>query len=134
VGTHRGGHRLGRRVLLILSGPATLTEFAQRLVQMNATLQIQTALNLDGAASSGLMYRSGTSGYREVGNIKTLIGSAILVNPIGNSRLSATSPIGNTLESPQEQLTFSEAPIKIMDDSAVRITDAGLVLRTPIPS
>jgi hypothetical protein len=69
------------RVLLIVSESATLAEFVEGLLRLNSTLQIQSALNLDGGFSSGLMYQEGKQQYRQVGSTKTLIGSAILVQP-----------------------------------------------------
>ena len=68
------------RVLLIVSGPVTASEFADHLVQLNSVLHIGVALNLGlYGYSSGLMYQPGKRQYQQIGAIKTLIGSAILV-------------------------------------------------------
>lgn len=68
------------RLLLIVSDAVTLDGFADRLLRLNAELQVDVALNLDGGSSSGLMYKAGGGDYVRVGYTKGLVGSAIIVH------------------------------------------------------
>jgi uncharacterized protein YigE (DUF2233 family) len=86
------------RVLLIVSDPVTLAELSDRLLQMTFAAPIDSALNLDGGFSSGLIYQSADFVLQQVGNTKTLIGSAILVKPGGGSPRS-----GNTVIVPAKE-------------------------------
>jgi hypothetical protein len=68
------------RVLLVISDAVDLTTLVDEMLRLQGDLQILDALNLDGAYSSGLMYKAGAGNFRTVGNTKNLIGSAIVIS------------------------------------------------------
>lgn len=69
------------RLVLLVTEPTTLSAVAAFLYKTELDLRVQSALNLDGSTSSGLIMTTGPSDTEPIviGNVDGLVASAIVV-------------------------------------------------------
>jgi uncharacterized protein YigE (DUF2233 family) len=71
-----------RRVLFINTSPNSLTQIAKNLVGAEWHLDVVSALNLDGSASAGMLFRADGLSEKTRGNIDATIPNALIAMPL----------------------------------------------------